>query len=280
MTNPYSQQPFGQQAQPGQQAFGQQAQPGQQPFGQQGQQGQQIQQPFGQQGQQGQQVQQPFGQPSPSGGFPQQPFPPSGGFPQQPGQPYGVPGGFPGQPPMGAPAFPGQARIVVPGAQIQFPNTGPLVLGTMGSRFLARLVDGLIIGFPLGIIMMILQFAVVASDPDMWWVVLLMAPLYSITMLLYEGMMISSRGATVGKSVAGLRVVTANSAGQHGAGTGSGPAFTRLAVMILPALVPFLGGFISLLMMLSPFFDEQARQGWHDKAAKTYVISTKAMPMY
>ena len=264
MTNPYSQQPFGQQPA----GFGQQAQPGQQPFGQQGQ--------------QGQQVQQPFGQPSPSGGFPQQPFPPSGGFPQQPGQPYGVPGGFPGQPPMGAPAFPGQAqaRIVVPGAQIQFPNTGPLVLGTMGSRFLARLVDGLIIGFPLGIIMMILQFAVVASDPDMWWVVLLMAPLYSITMLLYEGMMISSRGATVGKSVAGLRVVTANSAGQHGAGTGSGPAFTRLAVMILPALVPFLGGFISLLMMLSPFFDEQARQGWHDKAAKTYVISTKAMPMY
>ncbi|WP_298179376.1 RDD family protein [Saccharomonospora sp.] len=293
MTNPYNQQqPFGQQGQPGQQpfgqqpaGFGQQAQPGQQPFGQQGQ-----QQPLGQQGQLGQQ---PFGQqqggyqqPSPAGGFPgaqgQQPFSPSGGFPQQPGQPYGAPGGFPGQqpPPGGGPAFPGQARIIVPGAQIQFPHSGPLVLGTMGSRFLARLVDGLIIGVPVGIIMMILQFAVIASSPNMWWISFLMVPIASIAMLLYEGMMISARGATVGKSVAGLRVVTEYSAGQPGAGTGSSPAFTRFAVMILPALVPCIGSLISLLTMLSPFFDEQARQGWHDKAAKTYVISTKAMPMY
>src|SRR5690606_10875543 len=167
-----------------------------------------------------------------SGGFPQQPFPPSGGFPQQPGQPYGVPGGFPGQPPMGAPAFPGQARIIVPGAQIQFPNTGPLVLGTMGSRFLARVVDGLIIGLPFGILMMILQFAVVASDPDMWWISLIVAPLSSIAMILYEGLMISTRGATVGKSVAGLRVVTELSATHGTAAVGSGTSFTRIAVMI------------------------------------------------
>lgn len=290
MTNPYNQNPYGQQPGQGQQPYGQpqpgqgqypgpqsggfpQQNPGQQNPGQQNpqsggfqQQGVPGQQPYGQPyGQQQQYGQQPYGQQQ----YGQQPYGQ---------QPYGQPGGFPGQQPGGfgsGQMVAGQARIIVPGAQIQFPNTGPLVLGTMGSRFLARVVDGLIIGLPFGILMMILQFAVVASDPDMWWISLIVAPLSSIAMILYEGLMISTRGATVGKSVAGLRVVTELSATHGTAAVGSGTSFTRIAVMIAPGLIPCLGSIVSALMVLSPFFDEQGRQGWHDKAAKTYVISTK-----
>ncbi|MBB3665412.1 putative RDD family membrane protein YckC [Prauserella sediminis] len=293
MTNPYNQQPYGQQP------YGQQPGQGQQPYGQQPGQGQQ---PYGQQPGQpyGQGAPGQYGQPQ-SGGF-QQPNPQSGGF-QQPGapgqqpygqpapgqqpfgqqqpygqQPYGQPGGFPGQQPGGfgsGQMVAGQARIIVPGAQIQFPNTGPLVLGTMGSRFLARLVDGLIVVLPFAILMMVVQFAVIATDPDLYWILFLLAPLPFIGLVLYEGLMLGSRGATVGKSVAGLRVMTELSSMQQQPGIGSGPAFTRVATQMAPGIIPCIGGLVSLLMNLSPFFDEQARQGWHDKAAKTYVVSTK-----
>ncbi|WP_233345922.1 RDD family protein [Saccharomonospora iraqiensis] len=165
----------------------------------------------------------------------------------------------------------------MPGSQIQFAHSGPLVLGTMGSRFLARLVDGLIIGLPLGTLFLIVQFALLG--PEEWWVTLIFYPIMAAAMLVYEGVMLSSRGATVGKSVAGLKLVTEQSVTTAG-GPGSGPAFTRMATMFLPGLIPCIGGLVSILMILSPFFDEQARQGWHDKAAKTYVISTKPMPMY
>lgn len=238
--------------------------------------------PYGQQQPYGQQYpQQPYGQPGPG----------QGTYPQ--GQTYGAPQGHPGQPyrqpaygqapygavPYGAmPPMPGMAHVVVPGSQIQFSHTPPLVLATMGSRFLARLVDGLIIGVPVGILFAILQFAVVAGGPDTLWVALLIMPLASVSMLVYEGTMLATRGATVGKNVAGIRLVTQQSAGQPGAGIGGGPAFTRLATMMLPGLIPCLGGVVTLLVNLSPFFDEQARQGWHDKAAKTYAISTK--PLY
>src|SRR5690606_38910709 len=235
MTNPYNQNPYGQQPygqpQPGQgqypgpQSGGfPQQNPGQQNPGQQNPQSGGFQQ-------QGVPGQQPYGQPYGQQQYGQQPY----GQQQYGQQPYGQPGGFPGQQPGGfgsGQMVAGQARIIVPGAQIQFPNTGPLVLGTMGSRFLARVVDGLIIGLPFGILMMILQFAVVASDPDMWWISLIVAPLSSIAMILYEGLMISTRGATVGKSVAGLRVVTELSATHGTAAVGSGTSFTRIAVMI------------------------------------------------
>jgi uncharacterized RDD family membrane protein YckC len=274
MTNPYGQPPYGQQ--PG--GYGQQPQ---QPYGQPGQ------QPYGQP----QPGQPPYGQPS--GGFPAaQPYgqpvsppygQPSGGF-QQPGQmpPYGVPGGYPGQQPgMGGGqaygSMPGQAHILVPGSQIQFPGSPPLVLATMGSRFLARIVDGLIVGIPVAIIYFVLLFAVVSSGGG-FWIELLISPLLAIAYVLYEGFMLSARGATVGKNVAGIRLVTQQSVASQQAGIGGGPAFTRIATMILPGIVPCIGSLVAFLMIISPFFDEQARQGWHDKAAKTYAISTK--PMY
>lgn len=238
-------------------------------------------QPLGRQGQQF------FGQmqggaphASPAGGFHgpygQQPFAPLGGPPQQPGQSHGAPGGISGPQYAVGPMFPGQARVIVPGVQIQFPHTGPLVLGTMGSRFLARLIDGFLVTVPVW--GLALGLHAILPKPYMWWALWLVIPAQPIAMWLYESMMISVRGATVGKSVAGLRVVTAHSNGQPGSGIGHGPAFTRGATMILPGLVPILGQFVTLLTVLSPFFDEQAKQGWHDKAARTYVISTK--PMY
>lgn len=208
-----------------------------------------------------------------------QPFPSTGGGFQQPGQPYGTPGGPPQVQPYGmAGAFPGrprfgQARVLVPGAQVQFAHSGPLVLGTMGSRFLARLVDGFLFTIPLAL----LVFVSLEMTNGEVWILFVVFAVQLVAMWIYESMMIASRGATVGKSVAGLRVVTEQSAGSPGAGVGNASGYTRSAMMLFPGAVPVLGQFVTFLMVLSPFFDEQAKQGWHDKAAKTYVISTKVM---
>lgn len=229
--------------------------------------------------------QQPFGQPQggdsqafPVTGSPgvggQQAFPTPGGFPPQPGQSYGASGGFPGQQFPSGPLFPGRARVLVPGAQIQFPSSAPLVLATMGSRFLARLIDGFIIGVPFALLGMLW----IEATKGEFWVVFPLLSLQMMAMWLYESIMISARGATVGKSVAGLRVVTERTAGIPGTGIGRQAAFARSAMLMLPGVVPCLGHLVVFFMVLSPFFDELAKQGWYDKTARTYVISTK--PMY
>nr|WP_183786628.1 RDD family protein [Prauserella sediminis] len=145
----------------------------------------------------------------------------------------------------------------------------------MGSRFVARLVDAAILVIPAGAGFVGLLLAVVVHQPRLWWTLLLIAPATLIVWFGYEGLSIGLCGATVGKTVAGLRVVTARSAAAQRGGPGVGAGMARAAMLLLPGLVPCLGGFITVLVSVSPFFDEFARQGWPDKAAGTYVVSTK-----
>jgi uncharacterized RDD family membrane protein YckC len=175
---------------------------------------------------------------------------------------------------------------------IQLPNLGAVRLASMGQRFLARLIDSIIVGIPFGIIYFIISAALVSSaassiqvDPETGQVVggggffagsfglLLLTPLvFVILQILYEVSMIATRGATLGKQIAGVKVIRE----LDGQVPGWGGAFTRWGVMIAPAIVPCLGYLWVLLCELSPFFDSQGRrQGWHDKAAKTIVIATK-----
>jgi uncharacterized RDD family membrane protein YckC len=259
MTNPYGQQPHGQQ--PG--GFGQQGgfpnpQQPQQPYGQ-------PSAGFGQQqpGQWQGQPQQPYGQPS--GGFPQQPYGQPGGFPQQP---FG--GGYPGG--------------GVPGQSVQLPGLGMVPLASMGKRFLARVIDGLIIGIPAGIIITVITLAMAPSAEEinsgsfdegdslgLIATVFISAGVLIVASVLYEVAMIATSGATVGKKVAGVKVVRM----ADGQLPGWGSAFGRWAIPYLCNLIPCVGGLIALLCWLSPFFDSVYRQGWHDKAAKTVVIATK-----
>ncbi|MFI5657333.1 RDD family protein [Streptomyces sp. NPDC051684] len=238
--------------------------------------------PYGQQPQQPQNN--PYGQQPPQPGpYPQQApqgVPPQGyGYPQQqpPGQPYGYPQQQPGQQ-YGA--YPQQGG---PGGY--FPQSGPGAPASMGRRFGARLIDGVLIG----IINAILSFVgVVGSassisdcDPyasdyqscvdDASSGVLaasfaILGVVYLI-MFLYEWLMIATVGATLGKMAVGIRVVNSETGGKPG----FGGALVRILIPIAGVIVCFVG---QLLVFLSPFWDKSGRlQGWHDKAAKTAVVT-------
>ncbi|MFB7457225.1 RDD family protein [Streptomyces sp. NPDC056188] len=201
--------------------------------------------------------QQGYGQPQPQGqpgyGYPQAPpIPPQQGYgyPQQPGHPGGA---------------------------------GPRV-ASMGRRFGARLIDGVIFGVIYGILIAAGASSFVGAakdcDPN--------AADYStcinnassdftskfgavfgtmmIITLLYEWLMVGLLGRTLGKMAVGLHVVNAETGGKPGLGK----AFIR---WVIPTVGSVACGIGQLLVYLSPFWDKSGRQqGWHDKAAGTMVV--------
>ncbi|WP_246530803.1 RDD family protein [Streptomyces bathyalis] len=236
-------------------------------------------------------AQQPPQQPQQGYGYPQQQGgQPGYGYPQQPQ--YGQqpqPGGIPGQPGYG---YPQQAGTVqANNGYINVGHLGPVQLATMGQRFLARLIDGLIIGTIYTLIMLLgvgsaLGIASKAEDcgtytdpgyseciqeaqeqtagilGTMFMVIMVLAFL----MLFYEWMMIAFKGATLGKMAMGLRVIKESDGQLPGAGSG----FIRYIIPVAGSIVCGVG---TLLVYLSPFFDNTGKlQGWHDRGAGTVVI--------
>ncbi|MEU6255929.1 RDD family protein [Streptomyces sp. NPDC047043] len=216
--------------------------------------------------------QNPYGQPQ----NPQQGY----GYPQQPGGQPGQPGyGYP-QAPQGVPPQQGYGYPQQPG----YPGgPGPRV-ASMGRRFGARVIDGLI----LGVIYGVLAFAGIAGamnsvndcDPnaadyttcvnnagsDFAAKFGAIFGALAILSLLYEWLMTGLVGATLGKMAVGLRVVKADT----GQKPGLGSAFIR---WIIPVVGSFACGIGQLVVYLSPFWDKSGRQqGWHDKAASTMVV--------
>jgi len=244
----------------------------------------------------------PYGQQPPAGGqpgygYPQQgqnPYgqqPPGGqpgyGYPQQGQSPYGQqqPGyGYPQQPP---------GTVQANNGFININYLGTVQLATMGQRFLARLLDGLIIGVIMTIAMfagVLSAFGVAGSVDDcssytygtpeyqsclddasnasagFMGVFFAIFGLLALLMLLYEWLMISFKGATLGKMAMGLRVVRE----ANGQVPGAGGGFIRY---IIPQLGGILCGIGTLIVYLSPFFDNTGKLvGWHDRAAGTVVI--------
>ncbi|AXK32929.1 RDD family protein [Streptomyces armeniacus] len=233
----------------------------------------------------------PPGPNNPYGQQPQQPYgQPQQGYPQQ--QPYGYPqGGMPpgGMPPGGMPPGTVQAN----NGFINIAYLGPVQLATMGQRFLARLIDGLITGAIIGIAMAVglagaLGIAEEADDcssktygtPEYnncindatdagmgaLGTMLVMMAAIGVFMLLYEWLMIALMGGTFGKLALGLRVVRETDGQLPGVGGG----FIRYIIPIVGAFLCYIG---AVLVYLSPFFDNSGKlQGWHDRAAGTVVI--------
>ncbi|MFJ1756721.1 RDD family protein [Kitasatospora sp. NPDC088134] len=237
----------------------------------------------------------PYGQQQQPGyGYPQQP-------PQQPG--YGYPQQAPQQPDYGYPqqqvppqgyGYPQAAgTIQANNGYINIGYLGTVQVATMGQRFLARLLDGLIVGVIIGIAMFAgLAGAVGLSKniddcnsytyPSSAYTdcvnqqsqaaggivagfFTLIAVLAAFN-LLYEWLMVGVKGATFGKMALGLRVVKESDGQVPGVGGG----FIRF---IIPQVGYFLCGIGMLLVYLSPFFDNSGKlQGWHDRAAGTVVI--------
>ncbi len=120
----------------------------------------------------------------------------------------------------------------------------PLDLATLGSRFVAGLLDALILGVPMAIIFPMLPFI---GD-------LVLGAAYTIPLMAHDGF----RG-TLGMRIMGIQVVDRN-----GATITSSTSAIRYLVSILSGLL-LMGGYIVM------FFSKN-RQTMHDMAASTYVI--------
>ncbi|TWH19706.1 putative RDD family membrane protein YckC [Prauserella rugosa] len=196
-------------------------------------------------------------------------------MPQQAGY-----GGGPGYGMPMPPRKPGEATVLVPGARIQFDGGAPLELASLMYRFLARLLDIVMVGAVVSAVLLPLAI-IFGRDSGVFGTSATItsgyAVLYPLIMMIYEAIGLGKRGRTFGKKIMGLRVVTRSSSA-HGSGLGAGPAMSR--ALLVPGLgvlniLLYLGSAALLLYFLSPVFDPRGRRGWHDLVAKTYVISTK-----
>jgi uncharacterized RDD family membrane protein YckC len=150
----------------------------------------------------------------------------------------------------------------------------------MGMRLVARIIDGIIIfgvtvalAYAAGIKIFhttttINSNGTTTHSADFslyngkYFEVLLITAIISIA---YEVVLIATRGATLGKMAASVKVVNA-----QGQVPGYPASFRR---WVLPEVAGAIFGLIQLLVYISPFFDGTGRrQGWHDKLAGTFVV--------
>jgi uncharacterized RDD family membrane protein YckC len=202
----------------------------------------------------------PFEQPPPQPGPNGSPYPgtPSGpgdyqgsyGGPGPGGSPYSSYGGAPGGAPAGGPT-----RIA-----------GMPPLGTWPSRILARLIDYVIIQAVA--LVVVLPFTGVSNRNGWTEGVWVFYALY----LVYEGLMLSRDGQTLGKKVMNVRAAML----VDGARPDTRAAWIRAAVYTVPAVLCC--GLWWLVNGMFGVFDRPYRQCIHDKAAKTVVVSTAPAP--
>jgi uncharacterized RDD family membrane protein YckC len=226
------------------------------------------------------------------------PYDPSGGYPggqQQPGYGEQQPGyGAPQQPGYGAPQQqPGYGAPQQPGGYPppqQYGGYGQPPGGTYGAaggggqpaswgtRFLGGLIDWAMFAVPAILLGCILG-AVGGSSGDasaaqgfglignLISIVLFIG--FIIYMIVLSG---GASGQTVGMKAVGTKLVN-----EQGQPAGMGPAAIQTLVLWGPVIIPCLGFIWWVVCGLSPLFDSSSgrNQGFHDKAAKTLVISTK-----
>ncbi|MER5882843.1 RDD family protein [Streptomyces sp. NPDC001941] len=225
---------------------------------------------------------------------PQDPTPPSAGSPQQPPQnpyggatpppqdPYG--GSAPPPPSYGSPydnAPPpppygggGPGGGAYGGAD---PLAGMPPLAESGKRILARIIDWVIIAIPLAVIGIPFKVydrvtddngditdALTSSSGGQWIWQLISIVAY----IAYDTVMTSKNGQTVGKKLMGLRTAMLN----DGSTPPTNAALIRAVVLWLPALI-CCACLWPLLLLILILVDKPYKQGLHDKAAKTVVVS-------
>ncbi|MEC3918432.1 RDD family protein [Nocardia sp. CDC160] len=148
-----------------------------------------------------------------------------------------------------------------------------------GARLSARILDGVIVGIPVGVLAV---FILAESTPDSGYsgdsaatvaAALLIGALAVAVEGLYEIAFVAASGSTPGKRVLGLRIVNADVSSPPRDGTGTEPAFTRWAVLAIPGVLS--GGLWLLPCAVSCLRGGAGRQGWHDRAARTYVIAER-----
>ncbi|MFC4784969.1 RDD family protein [Nocardioides sp. MAHUQ-72] len=162
------------------------------------------------------------------------------------------------------------------------PTTGPVAgtrPGELLDRFLARLVDGILLAVVNGIVVSAIVVGAILGDSggfyygaDDYAAAAVSAILSAALYLAYFGVLESSRGQTVGKMVMKLHVL-----GPQGGNPTLEQALRRniwVAFGVL-GVIPFIGGLVGGLASLVAVIliavgingDTVDRQGWHDRFA-------------
>ncbi|MGW7264800.1 RDD family protein [Streptomyces sp. NPDC054842] len=216
--------------------------------------------------------------PAEGGGSPYDTPPPSGD-PYGSGGPYGGPGG--GGDPYGGGAggpyrAPGGGDPYGGGGGGPFGGADPLAgmppLAGSGKRVLARIIDMILVGIVVWLLSWGFGFAQYTVDTDdieygkSFGQELVAAILY----IAYDTVLTARTGQTLGKRLFDLRVADLD----NGATPSMQTSLTRAAVLWIPfafccacVWTAIAGGW--------SFFDRPYKQGLHDKAAKTVVVSTR-----
>ncbi|MDT0307839.1 RDD family protein [Streptomyces sp. DSM 44917] len=199
----------------------------------------------------------------------QQPPPGPGGDPDRgPGRPpdeAGLPHAPPPSGPYGAP-YGNNPYGDASGAAD--PLAGMPPLAPLGRRLLARIIDALLIGIPVTLLLWPLAGGYDFDDRGGGGSYTHQAVVL-LVYFVYEALMLSARGQTVGKMAMRIRVAML----ENGAVPQGNPAWYRAAVYSLPQLVPCLGFVFWLVNVLSCTWDKPYRQCVHDKAARTVVVT-------
>ncbi|MFK3729624.1 RDD family protein [Streptomyces sp. NPDC088090] len=188
--------------------------------------------------------------------------PPSG--PPPPGSPYDSP--YPPPPPYGG--YGG-------GYGGTDPLSGMPPLAESGRRILARLVDWLIIAVPLAVIGIpfdVYERATVDGDDfQTAWTgggQIVFQLLTIVAFVTYDTVLTAKNGQTVGKRLMKLRVAMLN----DGSTPPMSQSLLRAVVLWLPALI-CCACLWPLLLLVLILVDKPYKQGLHDKAAKTVVVT-------
>ncbi|HEY5832392.1 RDD family protein [Streptomyces sp.] len=150
-------------------------------------------------------------------------------------------------------------------------QSGMAPLATFGQRFLARVLDTVI----LLVLDVVMSFLVLGGDMDHprdtpYGKQVLVGILTFLLYFAYEGGMTAARGQTLGKTALRIRAARlADGAVPGRAGWG------RAAVYVLPGLLTaiLIGPLFWLLNSAWCLWDKPYRQCLHDKAARTVVVA-------
>ncbi|WP_455353491.1 RDD family protein [Streptomyces sp. SYSU K217416] len=206
-------------------------------------------------------------QPPPAGGSPYDTPP---GTPPGPGSPYGGGGGVP--PPPYDP-YGGGGGYGPPD-----PLSGMPPLADFGKRLVARIIDALIIAIPLALIQIPFtsRFNLDGDDDASEVFVqsysgtgLLFTLIGIVAFIGYDTLMVKKSGQTVGKKLLNLRVAMLN----DGSTPDTNASLMRATVLWLPALLccPCIWEIVLAITILT---DKPYKQGLHDKAGKTVVVTS------
>ncbi|MEO3978201.1 RDD family protein [Streptomyces sp. CAU 1734] len=206
------------------------------------------------------------------GGRPGPPPPGSpygGGAPPPPGSPYGGGGGMP---PYDPNAYGG------PYGGGPDPLAGMPPLADFGKRLAARIIDTLIVFVPLFLLSLIFGgWGVNADGGDSWddianevntgrqWV---WSAISLVAYIGYDTWMVKKNGQTVGKRLLKLRVAMLN----DGSTPDTRSSLIRAAVLWAPALICCFCLWW-LVLIVTILTDKPYKQGLHDKAGRTVVVT-------